>query len=165
MGSGKKAVARVLADRVDRLFVDLDKLVESGARTTMIEILEKEGESGLRNRERRALVVAATGPLAVVATGGGTYADRGNRKTIAGAGVAVWLDAPFASCMEHCRDQIGTRPLYRDEEAMESLYQTRREDYGQADITVETLDRSPEILADEVMQKLEDAIWSSETLR
>jgi shikimate kinase len=164
MGAGKTAVGRILADRLNRLFIDTDKLVETGARATVNEIFEKEGENGFRQRERRALVAAATGPPAVVATGGGLYADRGNRKTVELAGVAVWLDGSFEECFEHCKDEIGTRPLYRDEESLQALYDARREEYAHADIGVESLGRRPEVIADDVIQRLEDAIWSSEGL-
>jgi shikimate kinase len=165
MGSGKTEVGKLLADRLGRLFIDLDQLVESGARATVAEIFEKEGESGFRNRERRALVSAATGPPAVVATGGGTYADRGNRRTIEEAGVAIWIATPFENCLERCQEEIGKRPLFRDEESLEALFEARRSDYAAAAFTVETLNRNPEIVADDVIQRLEDAIWSTESFR
>ena len=165
MGSGKSEVGKILADRLVRLYIDLDKLVETGARATVAEVFEKEGESGFRNRERRALVSAATGPPAVVATGGGTYADRGNRRTIEESGVAIWIATPFANCLERCQDEIGTRPLFRDEESLEALFEARRADYAAAAFTVESLGRNPEHIADDVIQRLEDAIWSSESFR
>ena len=165
MGAGKTAVARALAERVNRLCIDTDKLVEVGARASVQEVFDKEGESGFRQRERRALVSAATGPPAVVATGGGLYADRGNRKTIQLAGVAVWIDVPFDVCLERCKEALGTRPLFRDEESLEELYESRRAEYANADITVEAMGRTPAIIADDVIQRLEDAIWSAEGFR
>jgi len=164
MGAGKTAVGRILADRLNRLFIDTDRLVETGARATVAEVFEKEGENGFRQRERRALVSAATGPPAVVSAGGGLFADRGNRKTIELSGVAVWLDAPFEECFERCEGEIGKRPLFRDEETLEQLYESRRDEYANADIVVESMDRKPEIIADDVVQRLEDAIWSTEGL-
>jgi shikimate kinase len=164
MGAGKTAVGRVLADGLNRLFIETDRLVETSARASITEVFEKEGENGFRQRERRALVSAATGPPAVVSTGGGLFADRGNRRTMALAGVAVWIDAPFEECFEHCKDEIGTRPLFRDEESLQALYDARREAYAEADIVVESLDRAPELIADEIVQRLEDAIWTSDGL-
>ena len=101
----------------------------------------------------------------MISTGGGTFADRGNRRTIEQAGVAVWLDTAFELCLEHCRHEIGTRPMFRDEETLESLYESRRDEYAAAKIAVETLGRNSELVADDVVERLEDAIWSSDSFR
>ena len=71
----------------------------------------------------------------------------------------------YETCLERCQDEIGTRPLFRDEESLEALFEARRADYAAAAFTVESLGRNPEIIADDVIQRLEDAIWSSESFR
>ena len=55
MASGKTTVGRLLAERLEWAFVDLDKLIEDGAAQTVADIFAAEGEAGFRKRETEAL--------------------------------------------------------------------------------------------------------------
>ena len=48
MASGKTTVGRLLAERLEWAFVDLDKLIEDGAAQTVTDIFAAEGEAGFR---------------------------------------------------------------------------------------------------------------------
>lgn len=91
MGSGKSAIGRLLAERLGRLFVDVDALVEQQAGLTISAIFAAGGEAGFRLREAQALADALAHPGSVVATGGGAVVSAGNRVAIRGAGAVVYL--------------------------------------------------------------------------
>lgn len=160
MGSPKLEVGKALAQRLRRPLFDTEELVETGAKMSTQEIHRKEGEGGFRQRERRALVSVATGPPAVVVTGVSTFVDRGNRRTMQLAGISVYIDASLDECFEVALEQGMLRPDDENNERFAALYELRRPEYDKADVVVETLNRDSETIAEEILQRLEDRVWS-----
>lgn len=137
MGSGKSAVGQVLAERLGLGYVDLDLEIERIAGATVVEIFERQGEAGFRHFESQALDALASADGLVVATGGGTIAQPGNRDRMSG-GLVIWLNPPFATIVE----RIGflgkaERPLFRDEVQALELYKARLPAYGSADLRID----------------------------
>ena len=71
MGSGKSTVGRVLAERTNRSFVDLDDDIAADAGRSVAEIFADEGEAGFRQREAQSLRRAMNKRDLIVAAGGG----------------------------------------------------------------------------------------------
>lgn len=93
MVAGKSCVGRRLAAVLGWRFSDLDRLVMQGAKRTVPEIFEAEGEAGFRARESAALRQAIGRERTVVACGGGVLESSANRELLAtDAGTVVWLD-------------------------------------------------------------------------
>ncbi|MDP5084405.1 MAG: shikimate kinase [Yoonia sp.] len=112
MGSGKTAIGRSLAARLDVPFVDSDAAIEEAAAATIAEIFERDGEAFFRKREAEVLRRLLSGPPGIVSTGGGAFLADENREAIAEMGVAVWLDADLGTLWERVRHK-DTRPLLR----------------------------------------------------
>ena len=73
---------------------------------------------------------------AVIASGGGTFADASNRELMLRDGGVVWLDVPFEIILNRVpRD--GRRPLAADRLGMEQLYNQRLAAYRQAHLRVD----------------------------
>ena len=66
MGSGKTTVGRLLADRLDRAFVDNDVVLERRTGRTARAIAAAEGADALHLREAEALVFALSSNVAAV---------------------------------------------------------------------------------------------------
>ena len=75
-GAGKTTVARQLARRLQRRFVDADHELEAATGVGIPLIFEIEGESGFRERETKVLAALAHESDLVVATGGGAILSR-----------------------------------------------------------------------------------------
>jgi len=149
MGSGKSAVGRKLAERLEALFVDLDGEIELRAGMSVREIFELHGEPEFRRMEQEVLRATGDWPDVVVATGGGTVTFEANARWIGANGVSVWLNPAFATIVS----RIGAlgkqdRPLFRDAEQALALYRERLPAYRQADLTVDVgPDEQPEEIA------------------
>ena len=136
MGAGKSTLARALGRRLGWHVEDVDELIEARERCTVADLFATRGEPYFRVAEREVLRRLLPLRHAVVATGGGTYADADNRSLINENGVAVWLDIPFPIAIERVPAD-GRRPLAADRARFESLFHARRLAYQQAHIRLD----------------------------
>lgn len=90
-GSGKSTVARLVAARLNREFVDSDDLIEHQTGLTIAQIFAEQGESGFRRIEQAVIHSFQAVDARVIALGGGAVLDPTNRKWLAETGKLVWL--------------------------------------------------------------------------
>jgi shikimate kinase len=136
MGAGKTTVARALARRIGWQFEDIDERIESRERRAVASIFAQNGEPYFRALERQMLMELLPERNMIVATGGGTFVDPGNRATMLSDGAVAWLDLPLTRVIERVPSD-GRRPLAADRAAMEQLFQSRQIAYALADVRVD----------------------------
>jgi len=167
MGVGKSTVGRRCAKKLGRPFVDTDDLVETLAGMPVASVFATQGESTFRALESQALADACASPVpSVIACGGGAIVDAANRRQIERAGTVVWLQAP----PEVLTERVGTgdgRPLLVDPAGdprprrqvtatLVRLAHLRESAYeAAADLVVDTVGRSPDEVAVEVLRVAE----------
>ncbi|HCP80353.1 MAG TPA: shikimate kinase [Octadecabacter sp.] len=157
MGSGKTAIGRELAYRLNVPYVDSDAEIEAAANETISEIFERSGESFFRDREAEVIARLLQSEPCVLSTGGGAYLAERNRTVISEQGVAVWLDADLELLWERVRHK-DTRPLLRTadpKKTLSEIFEQRAPVYALADMRAEA---KPEFsiyeMTDEVLQVL-----------
>lgn len=132
MGTGKTAVGRLLAGRLQRDFVDLDDLIVARAGVSIPELFARGGEAGFREAERAAVAVAASRRRLVIATGGGVPLDPHNLEVLGRHGILCCLRArPETIIARLAGDQ--TRPLLNGtdrESRIRELLAARAEAYA-----------------------------------
>ena len=139
MGSGKTAIGRELALRLDVPFVDSDVEIERAANATIAEIFEKSGEAFFRDREAEVIARLLTSAPCILSTGGGAYLAQRNRDAISEHGVAVLLDADLDLLWERVRHK-DTRPLLRTDDPRRTLgeiFEARAPIYAKAELRAE----------------------------
>ena len=146
MGSGKSTIGRRLAQELGWTFTDLDQDIESAQDRAISAIFEQDGEEAFRRMESDALAgrvrqIRAGTPM-VLALGGGAFAGQANRDLLRDNGVSIWLDCPFDALWERV-SRAAHRPLARDRQRFEELYQARRSSYSLADCRIEICDDNP----------------------
>jgi shikimate kinase len=138
MGVGKSTVGRKLATLLGLPFRDADDEIEKAAQMSVSEIFERFGEDYFRDGERRVIARLLAGGPAVIATGGGAFAQEETRKLILDGGIAVWLDSDLDTLVERV-GRRDTRPLLKHgdpREIVARLKNQREPFYAEAPIHV-----------------------------
>ena len=149
-GSGKTTVGRLLAEKLNRPFVDMDFEIESEAGGTIKAIFKSEGEAGFRRRESDMLrkLASDTTPR-VIATGGGVILAAENRECLKSQGFVVWLRADPQVCFGRIQGDTTTadrRPTLTTGgfAEVEELIAKRTPMYAEVThLTVDTSGRTP----------------------
>ena len=56
MGSGKSSIGKILANKLDYNFIDIDKMIEIDAKKTIKKIFEEDGEEYFRDLEEKITI-------------------------------------------------------------------------------------------------------------
>lgn len=159
MASGKTTVGRIVAGRLGWGYVDSDEQVLARTGRTVREIFEQDGEAAFRREERLALEAAvADDQPRVIAVAGGAVLDLANRTLLRQAGTVAWLRAdPETLAARVEASGQGHRPLLGDDPRtnLRRLDAERRAIYDElADLVVDVEGRTPEELAEHLVQEL-----------
>jgi len=114
-GSGKSAVAEVIAHQTGRKFIDIDKEIVETAGKTIPEIFAHDGEEVFRAYEREETAKAGKLTGAVIATGGGLVKDFANYASLHQNGRIYYLRRDLEAL------ETEGRPLSKDMETLKQL--------------------------------------------
>jgi shikimate kinase/3-dehydroquinate synthase len=129
MGSGKTALGALVAARLGRRFVDLDRELERSLQQTIPELFEQRGEVEFRLLEAEATLDAlCNGRPAVLALGGGAVETPSIRRALREHALTVLLEVEVGTAWTRVGD--SNRPLARDEGSFRELFERRRPLYA-----------------------------------
>lgn len=135
MGVGKSSVARHLAQLIRCRRLDLDNLIENTNGRRIADIIDNDGEANYRTIETACLRAALADPdCRILSLGGGTWTIETNRALIKESGLtSVWLESTFDHCWQNIRKSRKERPLARNRETAQKLFEQRQKLYCLAD--------------------------------
>jgi shikimate kinase len=154
-GSGKSAVGRRLAARLQLPFVDADEEIERAAGKPIMDIFKDHGEAHFRDGERKVIARLLNSGPQVLATGGGAFMIAETRDNVRRLGISVWIKAELQLLVRRVLKR-NTRPLLQvdPEGVMRALMQTRYPIYATADVTVESRDLPHDAIVAEIIEAL-----------
>ena len=155
-GSGKTSLGRILAERLNLPFLDLDQEISSQSGLDIPDIFAQHGEAGFRQVEKLVLNRVLEEKRQVVALGGGTLLDPENQRQVEGCGKVVCLSASKDQLLQRLEAEPGTRPLLAGDAPLrlQKLLAERGDHYASFSIQVCTDDQSLDEIARQVLVSL-----------
>ena len=71
MGSGKSVLGKIIANKIDYNFIDIDKMIELETKKTIKKIFEEDGEQYFRDLEEKITIKFLKNKKTIVYLGGG----------------------------------------------------------------------------------------------
>ena len=154
MGTGKTSLGKLLATKLGRPFVDIDKKIEAEQKLSIPKIFERFGEDHFRALEKSAVKELSERRGLVIATGGGTVKDEENLRLLKSSGVLICLTTEPEEIFNRTARR-GERPVLDGggEERLETikkLLAERKKFYDRADYQVDTTEWSPLQIIDDI---------------
>jgi shikimate kinase len=164
MGAGKTAVGRLVAEHLRFKFVDTDELIETRTGRTIPQIFAQDGESHFRALEKEVVQQLAETQKLVISTGGGLPTNQANLDQLKQHALVVCLWASADKIYERVRTQTH-RPLLQTTDPfakIQELLAARAPFYRQADVLLNTDNRSVRQVAQQVVQQFQMVVQQSQ---
>lgn len=167
MATGKTTVARGVAARLGRPFVDMDALIAERAGCSIPEIFSKYGEVTFRQFERALCEELAEREGLVIATGGGALVDEANRDRLARRGILICLDCDIPALLRRLRN-VADRPMLwgeNPEQRLRALLAKRQPAYAAIPHHLDTTNLSPREVVERIVLRygVEPKTWHVKT--
>ena len=142
-GCGKSTVGKIIAQKMNRTFMDADAEIERLAGKTIPEIFAEQGESAFRAFETQVLSEFGKRSSLVIATGGGCVTRPENYRHLHQNGVLFWLQREISQLPTNGRPLSASGRL-------EEMYAIRKPKY-QAFSDFEVQNTDPKAAANEII--------------
>lgn len=167
MGTGKSVVARGVAQKLGRSYVDMDEIIVQRAGMSIPEIFRQSGEAAFRQMERALCEELSRSANLVIATGGGTLVDAHNRALLGRNGCLICLDCETGDLLQRLRGDTSRPMLWAEdpEQRLHELLRARRPAYAEIPHHIDTTARPIEEVIAEVVSLLRarPQVWYTAT--
>lgn len=152
MGTGKTVVAKLLAQKLKREFLELDAIIEEKEGMSIKEIFEKKGEGYFREIEKGVVRETSEKKGLVVSAGGGVIIDEENFRNLKKNSTIICLEASPDTILKRTGSNT-CRPLLNvpdPKKKIEELLKKRETHYKKADFRIDTDGMSVEQVAEKI---------------
>ena len=163
MATGKSHVGRIIARLTGRRMADIDEEIVRRARKPIHRIFSEDGEAVFRAMERHAALTLCEGGNNVVSAGGGAFAQELTRQVLLDSGTVFCLTA-LPETIHHRitrgSPNAAVRPMLAGGDPLDrirELLEERASAYAHAHHSVATDERTPEQVADAILEIYESS--------
>jgi shikimate kinase len=154
MGSGKSTVGKILAEKLNMNFIDIDKLIEEKEGMKIKDIFEQKGESYFRELERKQIEAIVNQEGVIVSTGGGLGANLDNMNLMKKNGDVIWLDVSLNTVLDRLKNDQDRPLLKQPTEKIKQLFEERKNVYRLANIRINADKKTPSQIVEEILTKI-----------
>lgn len=119
--AGKTTIGKMLENRMQKEFIDLDDIIIEKAGKSIPEIFEESGEAGFRTIETEAAIEVSKLNNKIIATGGGTIKHKVNMDYLRQNGITIFIDRDVDKLIS----SDPNRPLSKSTDALEKMHAER----------------------------------------
>ena len=153
-GAGKSTVGRTVAERLGRVFMDLDREIERREAATVSELFAEKGEPFFREKERQLTEELSRMGNMVLAPGGGWITNRDVVALLRPPGRIIYLKVKPETAIARLGDERTTRPLLMRPDPLGELKRMlmqREPMFVKADHVIDTERLKPQQVVEEVL--------------
>jgi shikimate kinase len=140
MGSGKTTVGKLLAQDLDKDFIDTDELIENQLQKSINDVFQLDGEQYFRKVESEIIKKVSLTTNKVISTGGGSVENVDNLDNLKGNGIVFYLKTSPEELFNRIKNDTN-RPLLKNDDPLDilkKLLAKREEFYNLADFIIDT---------------------------
>lgn len=156
MGTGKTEVGKILSRKLGYVLVDVDTEIEKEQGITITEIFRQCGEPRFREIEADVIKRLSEIKNAVISTGGGAVLRQENIDNLRKNGIIICLTASEETILKRTSNN-NDRPLLQVENPLQKIKELldfRKPYYEKADIMIDTEDKTPIQVAEEIIKRV-----------
>jgi shikimate kinase len=160
MGTGKTEVGRELSNILGWKLIDVDGEIVKAKNMSINEIFSQFGEPVFRDIETEMIKNIAANKNMIISTGGGAVMRQGNMEALRQTGIIVCLTASSDTILKRTGNS-DERPLLKAENPLQKIKELldfRKPFYEKADIMIDTENRTPRQIAEEILERVK---WQS----
>lgn len=164
MGSGKSTLGKVLANKLNYSFIDLDDFIEEKENSSIRDVFKTKGEIYFRRKETEYLKhILNSKQSLVLSLGGGTPCYSGNMRLILNTqnATCIYLKASIPTLVKRLLTEKSKRPIISHIKTDELLTEfigkhlfERSQFYSQAQVTISTDNKTEKDIIEELIFQL-----------
>lgn len=153
MAVGKTTIGKSLKNIFGYSLFDVDSLIEKEEKITISQIFNKKGESYFRTKELEVAKMLLSRNNNIISTGGGLFLNEEVRNMALKNNFVVFLDLDIKEVYNRV-NRNNLRPLAKEKtlEELKALYQKRLPYYLEANVRIDTNEKTPKQIAEEIKE-------------
>jgi len=157
-GSGKSTVGKLLANKLNKQFIDIDKLLVEREGKLLPAMITLHGWTYFRDKESQLVEEVSNQTNTIIATGGGVVLRKQNIDLLKKNGKFIFLKASIETMLKRIKN-ANDRPALTNKktlkEEMEEVWGKRKSFYeDSANIIIETDKKTLKSVVDEIVSVL-----------
>ncbi len=158
MGSGKTTIAKLLSEKLNFKYTDIDFLIEEKENMKISEIFAQKGENYFRKFEQEIILSSFITGNTIISLGGGAFENPETRKFLLNNSTVIYLKTSPETIYERIKNNT-TRPLLCGKmsvEKIDEILRIREKNYESASIIINTNNKTPNRIVEEITGALHD---------
>ena len=153
MASGKSTIGRLLGQKLNLRFFDIDFLIEKKTNMKITEIFEKKGEDEFRNLEKEITLKFLNKTNCIISLGGGAFINEIIKKEVKKKGITIWLNWNSQTLINRIRKN-KKRPvaLNLNDNELKDLINSRSKIYSKANYKINCENMNKIVIAKKITQ-------------
>nr|QGT49660.1 shikimate kinase [uncultured Candidatus Melainabacteria bacterium] len=158
MGAGKTTIAQLLSEKLNIKYIDIDSLIEEQEDMKISTIFQNKGEKYFRQQEKETIFLTVQPENLIISLGGGALENKETREFLFKNSTIIYLKTTPETIYKRIKDNTS-RPLLCDNMSVEKIREIlkiREKIYKSASITINTDNKTPEKIVEEITGVLND---------
>jgi len=138
MGSGKSAIGKILANKLDYNFIDIDKMIEIETKKSIKKIFEDHGEKYFRDLEEKITINILDNKKNIISLGGGAIINKNIRNSIKKNSYNIYLKVDIETLTKRLQNSTNRPLIYKKnlKNVLSNLLNKRKQFYQKADLII-----------------------------